>query len=67
MRDKTETLERRKEFLSAMLGLFAVVLLWRAIWDMAEAVMTPVTSLVIGLVLLGILGYINNDYLKKLF
>jgi hypothetical protein len=66
MRDKNEIAKRRKEFMSAMIGLVAVVLLWRAIWDMAEAVMTPMTSLIIGFVLLGVLGYINNDYLKKL-
>lgn len=44
-----------------------MVLLWRVIWDMAEAVMTPLMSLVVGLVLVGGIAYLNKDYLKELF
>jgi hypothetical protein len=44
--------KRRREVLAAVLGVIAVVLIWRAIWDMAAAVMSPLTSLVIGLALI---------------
>ena len=59
--------KRRKEVLAAVLGVVAVVLIWRAIWDMAAAIMSPLTSLAIGLVLIGIIAYLNMDYLRKLF
>lgn len=59
--------KKRKEVLAAVLGLVAVVLLWRAIWDMAAAVMSPLTSLVVGLALIGAVAYLNKEYLKELF
>jgi hypothetical protein len=59
--------KRRREVSAAALGLVAVVLLWRAIWDMAAAIMSPLTSLIVGLVLLGIVAYLNKEYLKELF
>jgi hypothetical protein len=58
---------RRREVLAAVLGVIAVVLIWRAIWDMAAAVMSPLTSLVIGLALVGAIAYLNKDYLRELF
>lgn len=59
--------ERRKYIISALLGLVAVVLLWRAIWDFADMIMSPFMSLVIGFILLGILSFVQKDYIKKLF
>jgi hypothetical protein len=59
--------KRRREVLAAVLGVVAVVLIWRAIWDMAAAVMSPLTSLVIGLALIGVIAYLNKDYLRELF
>jgi hypothetical protein len=59
--------ERRKYVISALLGLVAVVLLWRAIWDFADMIMSPFMSLVIGFILLGILSFVQKDYIKKLF
>jgi hypothetical protein len=59
--------KRRREVLAAALGVVAVVLIWRAIWDMAAAVMSPLTSLAVGLALIGVIGYLNKDYLKELF
>lgn len=53
--------------LAAVLGVVAVVLIWRAIWDMAAAVMSPLTSLVIGLAFIGVIVYLNKDYLRELF
>jgi len=66
MEDGPTNSRRRKDLFSAILGLVAVVLLWRAIWDMTAAVMTPMMSLIVGLVLLGIIGYSNKEYLRKL-
>ncbi len=59
--------KRRREVLASVLGVVAVVLIWRAMWDMAAAIMSPLTSLAIGLVLIGIIAYLNMDYLRKLF
>ena len=53
--------------LAAVLGVIAVVLIWRAIWDITAAVMSPLTSLVIGLALIGVIAYLNKDYLRELF
>jgi len=59
--------KRRREVLAAVLGVVALVLIWRAIWDMAAAVMSQLTSLVIGLPLIGVIAYLNKDYLRELF
>lgn len=59
--------KKRKEALAAVLGLVAVVLLWRAIWDMSAAVMSPLTSLAVGLALIGGVAYLNKEYLRELF
>ena len=59
--------KRRREVSAAVLGLVAVVLLWRAIWDMAAAIMSPLMSLGVGLALIGAVAYLNKDYLKELF
>jgi dolichyl-phosphate-mannose--protein O-mannosyl transferase len=67
MEETTARNKKRREVIAAILGLVAVVLLWRAIWDMTEAIMSPVTSLIVGLVLIGIIAYLNKGYLKELF
>jgi hypothetical protein len=67
MEDAAKRRKRRREVLATVLGVVAVVLIWRAIWDMAAAVMSPLTSLVIGLALIGIIAYLNKDYLRELF
>jgi hypothetical protein len=59
--------KKRRAVLAAVLEVVAVVLIWRAIWDVAAAIMSPLTSLVIGLVLIGVIAYLNKDYLKELF
>lgn len=59
--------ESRKAVLASILGLVAVVLVWRAIWDIAEKVMYPLTSLAIGLVLLAAIAYLKKEYIKKIF
>ncbi len=67
MEEAARRSKRRREVLAAVLGVIAVVLIWRAIWDMAAAVMSPLTSLVIGLALIGVIAYLNKGYLRELF
>lgn len=67
MEEAARRSKRGREVLAAVLGVVAVVLIWRAIWDMAAAVMSPLTSLVIGLALIGVIAYLNKDYLRELF
>lgn len=67
MEEAARRSKRRREVLAAVLGVIAVVLIWRAIWDMTAAVMSPVTSLVIGLALIGVIAYLNKGYLRELF
>jgi len=67
MEEAARRSKRRREVLAAVLGVIAVVLIWRAIWDMTAAVMSPVTSLVIGLSLIGVIAYLNKGYLRELF
>ena len=59
--------KKRKETLAAIICLVAVVLLWRAIWDLSEAVMTPLMSLAVGLALVAVVAYLNKEYLRELF
>lgn len=62
-----ETRRKRRETLAAIIGLVAVVLLWRAIWDLSVAVITPLMSLAVGLALIAVVAYLNKDYLRELF
>jgi hypothetical protein len=67
MEEPTARSKRRREVLAAAIGLVAIVLIWRAIWDIAAATMSPFTSLAIGVGLLGAVAYLNKHYLKELF
>ena len=49
------------------LGLFAVVFLWRAIWDWSEIYFTSNGSFIIGLILVGIVAFLNREHVKELF
>jgi hypothetical protein len=65
--DATARSKRRREVLAAALGSIAVVLIWRALWDIAVATMSRLTSLIVGLILISLVALLNQDYLKKLF
>jgi hypothetical protein len=67
MEEAAKRNKRRREVLAAGLGVVAVILIWRAIWDMTAAIMSPLTSLAIGVVLIGVIAYFNKEYLKELF
>jgi hypothetical protein len=56
MEEAARRSKRRREVLAAVLGVIAIVLIWRAIWDMAAALMSPLTSLVIGLALTSLIN-----------
>ena len=61
--EKTE----KKRKVGSILGLFAVVFLWRAIWDWSEIYFTSNGSFIIGLILVGIVAFLNREHVKELF
>ena len=64
---KKEKRRRRRESWASIIGLFAVVFLWRAIWDWSEIYFTSNGSFIIGLILVGIVAYLNKDHVRDLF
>jgi hypothetical protein len=64
---KEEKRRRRRERWAYILGLFAVVFLWRAIWDWSEMYFTTNGSFVVGMILIGIVAYLQRDHVKELF
>jgi hypothetical protein len=64
---KEEKRRRRRERWASLLGLFAVVFLWRAIWDWSEIYFTSNGSFIIGLILVGIVAFLNREHVKELF
>jgi hypothetical protein len=64
---KEERRRRRRERWAAILGLFAVVFLWRAIWDWSEIYFTSNGSFIIGLILVGVVAFLNREHVKELF
>lgn len=64
---KKERRRRRREMWAGILGLFAVVFMWRAIWDWSEIYFTSNGSFIIGLILVGIVAFLNREHVKDLF
>jgi hypothetical protein len=64
---KKERRRRRRERWAAILGLFAVVFLWRAIWDWSEMYFTTNGSFIVGAILIGIVAYLQRDHVRELF
>jgi hypothetical protein len=58
---------RRKERWASIIGLFAVVFLWRAVWDWSEIYFTSTGSFIIGLILVAIVAWLNKEHVKDLF
>lgn len=58
---------RRKERWASLIGLFAVVFLWRAIWDWSEIYFTSNGSFIIGMILVAIVAWLHRDHVKELF
>jgi hypothetical protein len=67
MEETAERQRRRSNLLVAALGFVAVVMLWRAIWDITAELMSPFWSLIIGLVLVAGIAFIERDFIYKLF
>jgi len=59
--------KKRRDVLVYALGIVAVVLIWRAIWDLATEIMSPWTSLAVGLALVGAIAYVRRDFIERLF
>ena len=59
--------QRRRERWAYIIGLFAVVFLWRAVWDWSEQYFSTNGSFIMGLILVGIVAWLNKDHVRDLF
>jgi uncharacterized membrane protein YdcZ (DUF606 family) len=59
--------QRRRERWAYIIGLFAVVFLWRAVWDWSEQYFSTNGSFIVGLILVGIVAWLNKDHVRDLF
>jgi hypothetical protein len=64
---KEEKRRRRRASWGYIIGLFAVVFMWRAIWDWSELYFSSMGSFIIGLILVGIVAFLQRDHVKDLF
>ena len=59
--------KRRRERWAYIVGLVAVVFLWRSVWDWSEQYFSTNASFVVGLILVGIVAWLNKERVKELF
>jgi len=59
--------QKRRERWAHIVGLFAVVFLWRAVWDWSEQYFSTNGSFIVGLILVGIVAWLYKDHVKDLF
>ncbi len=59
--------QRRRERWAYIIGLFAVVFMWRAIWDWSEQYFSTNGSFIVGLILVGIVAWLQKDHVRDLF
>jgi Na+-transporting NADH:ubiquinone oxidoreductase subunit NqrB len=64
---KEEKRRRRRASWAYIIGVFAVVLIWRAIWDWSETYFSSTGSFIIGIILIGIVAFLQRDHVKDLF
>jgi hypothetical protein len=64
---KEEKSRRRRAAWAYIVGLFAVVFMWRAIWDWSEAYFSSTGSFIVGMILVGIVALLHKDHIKDLF
>ncbi|HKG70671.1 MAG TPA: hypothetical protein VKA40_10955 [Nitrososphaera sp.] len=57
----------QKKSTLGILGLFAVVFMWRAIWDWSEMYFSSTGSFIVGLILVGVVAFLQRDHVKELF
>jgi hypothetical protein len=67
MKDTEERNKNRRNILVDGLGVVAVVLIWRGLWDIIAEVMAPWTSLALGLAAVGAIAYVRRDFIERLF
>ncbi len=67
IKPESERRRRRRVAWANIVGLFAVVFLWRAIWDWSDYYFSTNGSFVIGMILVGIVAWLNKDHVKDLF
>ena len=65
--DKKERSQIRRERWAYIVGLFAVVFLWRAIWDWSEQYFSTAGSFIVGIILIGVVALLQKDHIKDLF
>lgn len=49
-------------FAASMVG---IILVWRGLWDISEAYMTPIQSLGLGAIILLVIGFFFRKFLKR--
>ena len=59
--------QRRREKWAYIIGLFAVVFMWRAIWDWSEQFFGTNASFIVGLILVGVVAWLNKTHVRDLF
>lgn len=64
---KEERRRRRRAAWGYIIGLFAVVFMWRAIWDWSEMYFSSWGSFIVGLILVGIVALLQRDHVRDLF
>lgn len=64
---KEERVRKRRAAWAYIVGLFAVVFLWRSIWDWSEMYFSSIGSFIVGLILIGVAAVLQRDHVKDLF
>ncbi len=65
--EKEERKRRRRSIWAYFVGLFAVVFMWRAIWDWSDMFFGTAGSFIIGLILVGVVAVLQKEHVKDLF
>ena len=64
---KEERRQKRRAVWAYIIGLFAVVFMWRSIWDWSEMYFSTTGSFIIGLILVGVVAFLQKDHVRNLF
>lgn len=67
MGNAEERRKKRRDVLVYGLGVAAATLITRGVWDLSAEVMSPLTSLLVGLAVVGGVAYVRRDFVEKLF
>jgi uncharacterized membrane protein YdcZ (DUF606 family) len=64
---KKEKSRKKRETWAYLIGLFATVFLWRAVWDWSEKLFSSNTSFIVGLILVAVVAWLEKDHVRDLF